>query len=122
MYRYRSFSRLTALGIVGVIVSLAVLTVDLVRAKIKETSRIVGVGTLYGVIFAAIFLAPFPLNQSIGQSSSDCSFIHFVITPGYDSDHDNGGFSGYICYEDYDDLLKCLQIAENNYQNALVKA
>ena len=112
---------ITSLGLVGVIVSVAVLAVNFIRSKIKETSQVLGVGTLYGAIFAALFLAPFPPNQTIGQSS-DCSFIHFVVTPGYGSDHDNGGFAGYICYEDYDELVKCLQIAENNYQNALDKA
>ena len=98
------------------------MTVKKFFAETKDASQAIGVGTLYGVIFAALFLAPFPPNQSIGQSSSDCSFLHLVITPGYGSDHDNGGFSGYICYEDYDELVKCLRIIENNYQNDLVKA
>ena len=116
-------SKLAFLGFAVVVISaVAGLTVNFIRSKIKETSRVLGVGTLYGAIFAALFLAPFPPNQTIGQSSSDCSIIRYVITPGYGSDHDNGGFSGYICYEDYDDFLKCLRMVENNYQNALVTA
>lgn len=104
-------NKAAALGLVGIIV-LSVASIGRALSKIKETARIVGVGTLYGAIFAALFLAPFPLNQSIGQSSSDCPLIHFVITPGYGSDHDNGGFLGYIRYEDYEDFLKCLRQAE----------
>lgn len=46
---------------VGVIVSVAI---ELVRLKIKETARVLGVGTLYGAIFAALFVAPLPQINS----------------------------------------------------------
>ena len=108
------------LGIVGVVVS-AVDPIGLVLSKIKETSQVLGVGTLYGAIFAALFLAPFPLNQSIGQSSSDCSHVEFVITPGFGSDH-GSEFFGYICYEDLDSLMKCIRSAAITYGNDVMKA
>ena len=112
------FRTLTALGIVGVIVSLAV---SAVRSKIKETSQVLGVGTLYGAIFVALFLAPFPPKLIIGQSSSDCSHVEFVITPGYGSDH-GSEFSNYVCYEDLDSLMKCIRNAAINYENDVMKA
>ena len=44
------------------------------------------------------------------------------MTPGYGSPHDSGGFSGYICYEQYYDLIDCLRDVDLDYRNALVKA
>ena len=35
---------------------------------------------------------------------------------------DSGGFSGYICYEQYYDFLKCLRAVDIVYRHALVEA
>ena len=108
----------TTLGLVGVIVSVAV---SAVRSKIKETSQVLGVGTLYGVIFAALFLAPFPQKDLNAQAELRCSFVHFVVTPGYGSDH-GSEFSNYVCYEDLEGLINCIQNAAINYDNDVKKA
>ena len=113
--------KLSFLACLIALASVSAAAIDHVLSKIKETSRIVGVGILYGVIFAALFLAPFPPNQTIGQSSSDCSFVHFVISPGYGSDHGNE-FSNYVCYEDFDSLVTCIQNAAITYNNDVKKA
>ena len=64
------FRKLTALGIAGVLVS-AVASIVRILSKIKETDRVLGVGTLYGAIFAALFLAPLPQINSQSDDGID---------------------------------------------------
>ena len=58
-----SFSRLTTLGIVGVIIS-AVHHIGRILSKIKETAPTLGVGMIYSMLFAALFIAPLPQTNS----------------------------------------------------------
>lgn len=74
-------SLLTTLNVVGVIVSVAVLAVNLVRSKIKGTSQVLVVGTLYGAIFALLFLAPLPQINSQSDMPDIPAFPGTSISP-----------------------------------------
>ena len=125
-YFWRCMKSLFALIAVG----LDAVRIAFSKSKIgfdsKSIVQIAGIGTLYGILFAGLLLMPLPRPPEM-QAATDtdfpCSFTQFLVTPGYGSSLEpTGGFSGYICYEQYDDFIKCLRKVDNAYRVALQNA
>ena len=88
----------------------------------KSIVQIAGIGTLYGLLFAGLLLLPFPrhleMQAHVNPATPECSWTHMVVTPGYRTN----GIRGFVCYEQYYDLIKCLKDVDIDYRTALQNA
>lgn len=88
--------------------------------NLKEVAATAGIGALYGLLIAGIFLMPvFWMRASTRPvNPPPCSWTHYVQVNGYSGNV----FGGTVCYEQYYDLMKCLKQVDENYRNDLDKA
>ena len=87
--------------------------------NLKEIAATAGIGAIYGLLIAGIFLMPvFWMRASQVYRVPPCSWTHYVQVNGYSGNV----FGGVVCYKQYYDLMNCLKQVDENYRNALDKA
>ena len=59
------------------------------------------------------------MRASVFPKVPDCSWSHYVQVKGYGS---HNVFGDTVCYEQYNELMKCLKQVDENYRNNLDKA
>ena len=80
----------------------------------KQIATTIGISTIYGLLIAGILLMPvfFSMRASVSPRSPPRLVDALTSTlTATESPNDYGRFGGNVCYEQYDDQLKCVKDA-----------